>query len=128
MKTLRSVWRLLNHIGSSMYKRSVNFMRLCILHQSKLILFVALHGIICSAGSSFTSQNVWFCANCIRCSFLGILNGPFSGIINQFVAKLMNDGVRRSARFFLLNYFTDNMLALNLLNETEILFMYGITL
>jgi hypothetical protein len=32
--------------------------------------------------------------------FSDILNGPVSGIINQFVAKSMSDDVRRSASFF----------------------------
>lgn len=81
--SLRSVWRLPNRTHSSLLplvsdslqlfdeicRCSVNFVRAYSLHQSRLIRLVALHGIINSAGSSFMSQNVWFCEDHFRCSF-----------------------------------------------------------
>lgn len=55
---------------------------------------------------------------------MDIFNGRVSGIINQFLAKSVNDDMRRSASLVIeLLHIKDNMLTLNMLSDTEILFV-----
>ena len=73
-KSLRRIWHLPQHtllplipiigqclpIFDEICRRSLNFVRSCIAHESSLIRFIAQYGVLYARSSSFLGQNVLF--------------------------------------------------------------------
>ena len=98
-KSLRRIWnlppcthtRLLHLVGhclplfDEMCRRSLNFIRTCLSHDSTLISFVARYGVFYARGLSILGQNVIFCTQRYKLSVHDIINSPVDGLINSFV-------------------------------------------
>ena len=74
-------------------KRSVNFIKSCLHHDSQLVSFIVRHDVYCSLSSSFLCQNITFkcnfCARRYHCSLHELVNCSMKSII----AKAINDRV-----------------------------------
>ena len=68
-----------------MCRRSLNFIRTCVSHDSTLISFVARYGVFYARGLSILGQNVLFCTQRYKLSVHDVINSPVDGLINSFV-------------------------------------------
>lgn len=112
-KGLRRVWSLPNTSHSYLLhmlsqclplfdeisRRSINFIRSCVSHESSLVSHVAQYAVNHARSLSFIGQNVLFCMRRYNCSLRDLLNGPLNNIINSFVFHSSDESMRRSASF-----------------------------
>jgi len=66
------------------FRRSSNFVRSCIRHESAFARFIALHGLYARSRSLF-GRNVVYCAERFNCSVIDLIFGRLSIIINSYV-------------------------------------------
>jgi len=64
-------------------RRSLNFVRSCIRHESAFVRFIALHGLYACSRSLF-GRNVVFCAQRFNCAINGLIYGRLPIIINSY--------------------------------------------
>jgi Reverse transcriptase (RNA-dependent DNA polymerase)/Endonuclease/Exonuclease/phosphatase family len=128
-KSLRKIWKLNQRTHCDLIplicqclplldefcRRSLNFVRSCVTHESALTRFIALHGVAYARGYSFLGQNVLFCARRYHCSIDDILyNNSTNSMINMFVGNSVDDNIRFSANFLIeLIMLRDNMFKLS---------------
>jgi hypothetical protein len=98
-KSLRRIWKLptcthtrllplVSHclpLFDEICRRSLNFIRTCVLHDSDLISFVARFGVFYARGMSILGQNALFCTQRYDQSLHYVFNNPVDGLINSFV-------------------------------------------
>lgn len=97
-KGLRRIWNLspcthsrllplISHclpIFDEICRRSLNFIRNCVFHDSALISFVARYGVFYARSLSILGQNVLFCTQRYERSIQYVINNPINGLINSF--------------------------------------------
>jgi len=67
-------------------RRSLKFIRACIIHESSLVRGLAFYGItIALYNESFIGRNVLFCADRYHCTVNDILHGSINNITNSYV-------------------------------------------
>ena len=72
-------------------RRSINFARACLLHESALIRQIATYGIYIARNESFLGQNVLFCAERYRCTVGDLLFGSINNIIHSFANSSLDE-------------------------------------
>jgi hypothetical protein len=80
-------------------RRSVNFTRACVSHESSLIRQVATYGIIFARSESPLGRNAMFCAERYHSSPNSILHSPLIGIINSQFRTTVDDTQLRVVGF-----------------------------
>jgi hypothetical protein len=97
-KSLRRVWNLPSCTHSRLLpliskclplfdeicRRSLTFVRMCVLHESPLIRSVARYGVLYVRGQSILGQNVLFCTQRYHRSIHDVICSPVDSIINSF--------------------------------------------
>jgi len=71
-------------------RRSLNFVRSCIRHESTFFRFIALHGLHARSCSLF-GRNVVFCALRFNCSINDLIYGRLPIIINSYVCNSVDE-------------------------------------
>jgi len=71
-------------------RRSLNFVRSCILHESAFVQFIALHGLHARIRSLF-GCNVAYCAERFNCSISDLIYGHLPIIINSYVRNSVDE-------------------------------------
>jgi len=66
-------------------RRSLNFARVCVKHESPLVRSLASHGLTVACNNSFFGRNVLFCAGRYCCTVSDILQRSINNIINSHV-------------------------------------------
>ena len=107
-KGLRRVWSLPNTSHSYLLhmlsqclplfdeisRRSINFIRFCITHESSLVSFTAQYAVNhVRMLSSFLGQNASFCLRRYNCSLYDLLNGSVNYIVNSFVLNSLSENM-----------------------------------
>ena len=114
-KGLRRVWGLVNTSHSFLLhmlsqclplfdeicRRSINFIRSCITHESSLVSCIAQYAVSHTRTlSSFLGYNALFLMRRYNCSLHDLLNGSVKHIVNSVVFNLFDENMRSSASFF----------------------------
>ena len=101
-------------------RRSINFIRSCVSHESSLVSYIAQYAVYHARTlSSFLGQNVLFCMRRYNCSLRDLLYGPVNNIIKSFVFNLFDENARCSARFlFELIMIRNNQLCIGLSGDS----------
>jgi len=73
-----------------MCRRSLNFVRSCIRHESAFVQFIALNGLHARSRSLFR-RNVVFCAQRFNCSINDLIYGRLPIIINSYVRNSVDE-------------------------------------
>jgi len=71
-------------------RRSLNFVRSCIRHESAFIQFIVLHGLHACSRSRF-GRNVVYCAERFNCSINDLIYGRLPIIINSYVRNSVDE-------------------------------------
>jgi hypothetical protein len=79
-------------------RRSISFMRSCILRKWQVVRFVAAHGILFVSSSSCPRHNVLFCVSRFGCTAY-ILDGSVNDIVRLFIRNLYDGQQQRAANF-----------------------------
>ena len=112
-KSIRSVWSLpqCTHcyilplvchclpIFDEICRRSLNFARACVSHESALVRRIASYGINFARSESLIGQNVLFCIDRYKCSISDILYGSVNRIIYSQYYNTLDDGELHNADF-----------------------------
>ena len=112
-KGLRRVWSLPNtshsyflHMLSQclplfdeISRRSINFIRSCISHESSLVSHIAQYAVNHARTLSCLGQNVVFCMRRYNCSLRDLLFEPVNNIIKSFVFHSSDERMRCTASF-----------------------------
>jgi hypothetical protein len=133
-KSLRRVWNLphtahsyLLHMLSQclplfdeISRRSINFIRSCISHESSLVSYIAQYAVNHARTlSAFLGQNVLLCMRRYNCSLRDLLYGPVNNIIKSFVFNSFDENARCSAGFlFELLMIRNNRLCIGLSDDS----------
>ena len=110
-KSLRKIWNLPSCTHSRLLplishclplldefcRRSLNFIRKCVLHDSPLIRSVAQYGVFYARGLSTLGQNVLFCTQRYQRSIHDIIYSSVDGIINSFAYNTVDYGTHMAA-------------------------------
>ena len=115
-KGLRRVWGLpytshsyLLHMSSQcippfdeICRRSINFIRSCLSHDSSLVRHIAQYAVNHARSlSSFLGQNLVYCLRRYNCTLRELLDGSVSNIVRSFVFNSFDDNMRCSTSFLL---------------------------
>jgi len=71
-------------------RRSLNFVRSCIRHESALVQFTASHGMHARSRPLF-GRNVVYCAERFNCSIIDLIYGRLPIIINSYVRNSVDE-------------------------------------
>ena len=80
-------------------RRSLNFARACVSHESALVRRIASYGINFARSESLIGQNVLFCIDRYKCSISDILYGSVNRIIYSQYYNTLDDGELHNADF-----------------------------
>ena len=114
-KGLRRVWSLPNtshcyllHLLSQclplfdeICRRSINFIRSCVSHESSLVNQIAKYAVYHARTLSCLGQNMLFCMQRYNCSFRDLLTKSVNNIVMPFALKSVDDDMFCTANFLL---------------------------
>lgn len=114
-KSLRRIWHLPQHthcyflpiigqclpIYDEICRRSINFVRSCIAHESPVIRFITQYGVLYARSSSFLGENMLFCMQRYNCSLSDLLYGSINAVISSFFFNSVDVSMRESANLLL---------------------------
>lgn len=114
-KSIRLIWNLppLTHcyllplicrclpIFDEICRRSLNFVRACVKHESSLVRSLAVYGLTVARYKSPIGSNVLFCAHRYLCTVDDLLQGSVNNIITSHVRANTIDSHLTSANFLL---------------------------
>jgi hypothetical protein len=113
-KSMRKIWKLpqqshLLHLISGclpvfdeLCRRSMNFVRSCLSHDSRIIQFVANYAVTHARSQSFLGRNVLFCARCYKFPVSSTIYDElvsFDTLINSFLHSSIDDNMSCFANF-----------------------------
>ena len=104
-------------------RRSLNFIRSCISHPSKIVPFVTLYGILYGRGASLCGTNVLFCTQRYGIAYDKALHigFPINDNFSNFVSNSLNESERCAAAFLTeLLLIRDQQLHVDYLSNDEI--------
>ena len=116
-------------------RRSMNFVRSCLSHDSRIIQFVANYAVMHARSQSFLGRNVLFCARRYKFPVSSTILDElvsFDTLINSFVHSSTDENMRCFANFLfelvMLRerrlYLSDNVFLTEDVNDIYLLYMY----
>ena len=133
-KGLRRVWSLPNtshcyllHLLSQclplfdeISRRSINFIRSCVSHESSLVSQIAQYAVYHAGSLSFLGQNVLFCMRRYNCSLRDLLTKSVNNIILPIALKSVDESMYCTANFLLeLIMIQNNSLCIGRSDQTQ---------
>jgi hypothetical protein len=80
-------------------RRSLNFIRSCLVHESHLIRFVVTRAKYFFRNNSFLGHNILFCMERYKCSLHDVIIGNGNHVVKQYCNSLLDDDQLLTASF-----------------------------